>query len=202
MMVVEQVEQVEQVERRRGRPRRAEVDEAILSAALRMLAQHGYGGVTMEGVAAEAGVGKATIYRRWASKAELLVDALRSHDTMVVPLPDTGDVRADVTAILRSVQQAMDGEDGPILAAFAVEKFRHPELRDEFQRVFVAERRAHLRVIVAAAIERGELALDTDVELVIEGGPAILVHRMLIAEAPPEPDLAERIVALLLPAVG
>lgn len=187
---------------RPGRPRSEAAGQAIRDAALELFVEHGYGGMSMEGIAARAGVGKATIYRRWTSKAELLVDALRSHDTMVVALPDTGDVRADLTAVLRSVQRSMDGEDGPILAAFAVEKHRNTELRDEFQRAFVAKRRAHLRSIISAAVERGDLAARTDVELVVEAGPAILVHRMLIAEAPPEPDLPERIVALLLPAAS
>src|SRR3954454_15098610 len=87
------------VERRPGRPRRAEVDEAILAAAVHMLAEHGYGGVTMEGVAGAAGVGKATVYRRWPSKADLILDAIRSLKPDVGH-PDTGSTRADLVEIL------------------------------------------------------------------------------------------------------
>lgn len=197
--VVEDAEACEAA--RLGRPRSEAAGQAIREAALELLVEQGYGGMSMEAIATRAGVGKATIYRRWSGKAELLVDALRSHQTMTIALPDTGDVRADATVILRSMQQAMDGEDGGILAAFAVEKFRHPELSAEFHGAFVAERRAHMQAIVTAAIERGDLAADTDIDLVIEAGPAIVVNRMLIAEADLEPDLAERIVALLMPAV-
>ena len=70
------------------------------------------------------------------------------------------------------------------MAAFAAEKFRYPELREEFDRVFVAERRAHLRTLVAAAVERGELPADTDVELLAEAGPALLWHALTVRNDP------------------
>src|SRR6516225_7029293 len=99
--------------------------------------------MSIERIAAKAGVGKATVYRRWPGKAEILVDALSRRVCFEVPLVDTGDVRADLLTILQAVQHNMVGAQGPVMAAFAAEKSRYPELRDEFERVFVAERRAH-----------------------------------------------------------
>jgi len=182
-----------------GRPRSAELDQVIREAALELLVDHGYGGMSMEGVACRAGVGKATIYRRWSNKAELLVDALRGHEALAVPLPDTGDVRADLLVVLRAIQGAMAGDDGPVLAALSIEKSRHPELREEFDRVFIRDRRAHLRTIIGSAVERGDLPAGTDVELAAETGPAILVHRLVMGDQPPGPDLPARIVDQLLP---
>ena len=180
--------------RRVGRPRSAKVDLAIREATQDLLVQEGYGGMTIEGIAARAGVGKAAIYRRWATKAELVVDSLRAHDGMQIPLPDTGDARADMEVMLCALQRSMAGDDGPVLAAFVAEKFRNPELRAAFDRAFVAERRRHLRHLVTSAVELGDLPPNTDVELVADLGPAMLSHRLFMHRSPPEPGLPKRIV--------
>jgi AcrR family transcriptional regulator len=186
------------VARRAGRPRSEEADIAILDAALDALVQDGYAGMSIEDIAARAGVGKATIYRRWSGKPEILVEALRRRACFEVPLPDTGDLRADLLTILRAVHANMTGVAGPVMAAFAAEKFRYPELRDEFECVFVSERRAHVRRIVAAAVERGDLPVDTDVELLADAGPALLWHALTLRNEPAGADLPERIVRQLL----
>jgi hypothetical protein len=91
----------------------------------------------------------------------------------------------------------MAGEDGPIIAAFVAEKFRHPELREEFERVFVQNRRTHLQGLIRDAVARGDLPADTDVELVAETGPAILANRLLLLDQDPDPKLPRRIVEQL-----
>jgi len=181
-----------------GRPRSTETDRAILDAAVELLVEVGFGGMSMEALAARAGVGKAAIYRRWSSKAQVVVEALKTHARCVIELPDTGDLRADLLAILESIRRAMAGEEGPIMMAFVSEKARHPELRAEFERVFVSERRAHLHRIVTEAVERGELPASTDVDLVAEAGPAMLSHRLLVHDGVLERDLPQRIVDFLL----
>ena len=128
----------------------------------------------------------------------MLVDALRSRACFDVPLVDTGDLRADLLTILRALHTNMIGVAGPLMAAFAAEKFRYPELRDEFDRVVVAGRRAHLRRIVAAAVERGDLPPTTDVELFADTGPALLWHGLTVRNDLGD-DLPERIVRQLLP---
>lgn len=189
-----EIDPVETAARPAGRPRSTRVDQAIHRAVHELLVEVGYGAMSIEGVATRAGVGKAAIYRRWSSKAELVVGSLRDHDGLAVPHPDTGDPRADIKTMLCAVQQAMAGTDGPVLAAFAAEKFRNPELRIEFERVYVADRRRHLRHLVEKAVENGDLPSGTDVEVVAETGPAILTHRLFMHAGPPPADLPGRIV--------
>src|ERR1700736_6785229 len=88
---------------RPGRRRSAAADQAILAAALDALVEEGYAGMSMEGIACRARVGKATVYRRWHNKAELVVEALRGHVCHHIPLVDTGDVRADLTAMFEDL---------------------------------------------------------------------------------------------------
>jgi AcrR family transcriptional regulator len=190
--------EVQSAPRRAGRPRSEEVDRAILDAALEALVEDGYAGMSIERIAASAGVGKATIYRRWSGKAEMLVEALSRRACFEVPLVDTGDIRADLLTILRAVHANMVGVAGPVMAALAAEKLRYPELREEFERVFVAERRAHVRKLVGAAVQRGELPADTDVELLADAGPALLWHALTVRNDPGNDRLPDRIVRQLL----
>jgi len=163
------------------------------------MVEHGYGGVSMEGIATRAGVGKAAIYRRWSNKPELVVDALREHGCAEMPLPDTGDLRADLATMLEAFQESITGPDGPVMSTFMAEKLRYPELREEFERTFIADRREHMLGLFRSAVERGDLPPDADVELFASAGPAIMVHRYLMHSEPPDPALPRRIVDLLLP---
>jgi AcrR family transcriptional regulator len=186
------------VRRGAGRPRSAETELAILDATLAILVEEGFGGMSIESVAARAGVGKAAIYRRWSSKEQVVIEALRGHVASSLPMLDTGDLRADLAGMLHGIRRAMAGEDGPIMTAFVAEKARYPELRAEYERVFVKERRAHLQHIISAAVERGELPDTTDIELMAEAGPAILSHRLMVHDHALPKDLPDRIIELLL----
>jgi len=84
------------------------------------------------------------------------------------------------------------------MRAFISEKARHPELNKEYQEAFVEERKAHLRSIMAAGVERGDLPANTDVDLAAEIGPALLYHRLMVSGAKPDEDLPRRIVEHLL----
>ena len=185
-----------------GRPRSAETERAILDAAIDLLVEVGFGGLSMEAVASRAGVGKAAIYRRFSSKEELVVESLRSHNVGLIPLVDTGDIRADLLVMLEGVRRAMAGDDGPVMTAFVSEKARYPELRAEYDRAFVQGRRAHLRHIMAQAVQRGDLPPATDVDLLAEMGPAILAYRLMVQHRPLDADLPRRIVDQLLGPAG
>src|SRR5882672_996995 len=137
---------------RAGRPRDPACDAAILQATLDIFAEHGYGGVSMDGVAARAGVGKATIYRRYASKAELVVEAVRVGACLNDHLPDTGDLRSDLASMLLAMVDRLRSSDGAVLLTFAAERLLHPELAAEFERSVIGEKRAHARGLIAAAV--------------------------------------------------
>src|SRR5437764_7831052 len=108
--------------KRGGRPRSEEADRAIVQATVDALVTEGYAGLSIEGVAARAGVGKATIYRRYASKAELLVEAVSERACIDDVLPDTGDLRADLTSIMRGLIDRLRGPDGKLLVTFQSER--------------------------------------------------------------------------------
>jgi AcrR family transcriptional regulator len=183
---------------RAGRPRDPARDAAIVQATLAEFTEHGYAGVSMERVAARAGVGKATVYRRYATKAELVVEAMRCGAHMDDHLPDTGDLRADLAAMMRPLLERLRGADGKLLTTFAVERFRNPDLAEEFDRSVVGTKRQHLRRLIRAAIDRGELPADADVELITEAPAAFLWHHALYA-LPLTEDLLDRILELVLP---
>lgn len=184
---------------RPGRPRDPSRDEAIFAATLALFAEHGYAGVSIEGVAARAGVGKATIYRRYASKAQLVVDAVHVCTGITDQLPDTGDFRADLTTMLTTLMDLLRGEMGPVLVAFAAERARYPALDEEFKRTVIGAKRAHIRHLLTSAIDRGELPADSDIEVIAETGPALLWHHALNG-LPLTDDLPARIIDAVVPA--
>jgi len=188
----------EDVRQRPGRPRDPACDAAILQAALDVFAEAGYAGVSIDGVAARAGVGKATIYRRYSSKAELIVEAVRCGASVDDRLPDTGDLRADLTSMMQPLIDRLRGDDAKLLTTFAVERQREPELQEQFNRSVIGQKREHLRRLVASAIGRGELPPDTDAELIAEVAPALIWHHALYG-LPMADDFLERILNLFLP---
>jgi AcrR family transcriptional regulator len=153
-------------ERRRGRPREQRVDDAVRRATLELLAEVGYGALSIEGVAARAGVGKPTIYRRYRSKAELVfVTAI--HPLELGPSPDTGSLEGDLVDLV----QAIIGVFRRPAAARAVpglieDVSRDPELARRFRDRFVEPERLWVGEILDRAVERDELGVRPDPDLV------------------------------------
>jgi AcrR family transcriptional regulator len=182
-----------------GRPRSKDAERAIVDATIDALVDQGYQAMTIEGIAARAGVGKATIYRRWSDKAALVVDSVRAHADFA-PLPArTDDLSADLRAMLDLTMRCMRGSDGALIAAFAAERMRHPELAREFERVCLNERRQRWRELVTEAVETGRLPADTDIELVSEVGPAMVWDLVNLRSTPVPRDAVDRILAQFLP---
>ncbi len=178
-----------------GRPRDPHVDEAVLQAAFAMLAEVGYEGVTIEAVAHAAGVSKNAIYRRWPDKVAVVLDALRHAVPEERHQVDTGDIRADMAAMLTEMAAALAGIDGRLALSLASDITRHPELADAFRSQLVEPRRALLQARVRRAVEAGQLPASSDVELLTEIGPALLYHRLLFDGVAPDEDYVRRIVA-------
>ena len=148
-----------------GRPRRAEADRAILDATLELLALNGLEGLSVDAVAARAGVGKATIYRRWPSRGEMVAAALRSIAS-TIEIPDTGNIRDDLIALLRSFQHAslrsLPESLRPRLTALTLS---NPGLLEIFLVNVFAPRRSALLEILERGKACGQLRADLDASL-------------------------------------
>ena len=179
-----------------GRPREPRVDEAVRAATLELLRERGYGGVTMEGVAARAGVGKAAIYRRFPTKAEL-VFAAAVHGLELPPPEDTGSLRGDLEALIRRIVALLTR---PVAAAAVPGLFADlgsdRELAARFEQTFISPARAVVAAALDQAVARGELRARPDPELVhvlLLGPLFIWVH---VLRRPPA-ELAERLAGLV-----
>ncbi len=154
--------------RRAGRPRSAAVDAAILDAALRLLAAEGYARMSVDRVAAEAGVSKAAIYLRYRGKADLATAAL-AHLREAGQRPPTGDLRADLVDELRRLRRNSEAVSAmPLVGTCLMEEQHTPELLPLFRERTSLPRRARLREWLDAARARGEIAADADVEPAID----------------------------------
>ncbi|MCL4292278.1 MAG: TetR/AcrR family transcriptional regulator [Acidimicrobiia bacterium] len=183
-----------------GRPRSPEVDEAISDAVIDELAEHGWDGLTVEGVAARAGVGKATIYRRHPSKIDLLIAAAeRLVEQSELP-PDTGSLDGDVRALGRSYVRMMTRSRlGPLVPATIAATVRSPELA-RVQRRFMAQQLTGLSQVIARAVDRGELTRDADVDLFVEMLLGTLFYRIFVSKRPVDDRAVDALADRLLTA--
>jgi AcrR family transcriptional regulator len=171
----------------RGRPRDPATDRLILAATFRLLFELGYPGLSIEAVAAAAGVGKTTIYRRYTNKRELVVAALRSA-TEIAPGPPELATRAALSHLIRQAVGALLRADGiRILATLLAEADRDPQLLEVFRENLIEPRRGLILAVLRRAIERGEVRADVDLDVVTEmiiG--AVMAHRVRLGELPDE----------------
>jgi AcrR family transcriptional regulator len=155
-------------DRRPGRPRSGRAHASILDAAVELFIRGGSEGMSVEAVALRAGVGKATIYRRWPSKEELLIEAIE-HVFAEPPTRDTGSVRDDLALIGRDLHKLMTSRlTGGVFPPMAAEVARGSRLGRLYGQRVIAPRRAVLEQALRRGIDRGELSGDFDLELAID----------------------------------
>ncbi|AFU01293.1 TetR/AcrR family transcriptional regulator [Nocardia brasiliensis] len=180
--------------RKNTRRRGAELERAIRTATLDELAEVGYSALTMDRVAARARTSKTVIYRRWASRAELVVDACKSGGISDVDLPDTGALRTDVIALLRQMSAKMATPFGGIMRGLLAEMTRDAELgrliRERVQRVGSSA----IHIILERAVDRGEVdrAILTSRRATV--APDLLRHHFLLFDTPVPDDVILDIV--------
>jgi AcrR family transcriptional regulator len=187
---------------RRGRPRSEQADQAILAAASDVLAERGFGGMSIEEVASRAGVGKATIYRRWTSRGALALDAFLVQFRSQQPLPQTGSLRGDLLAALRAwIRSVTRTSVGPTLAGLIAEAQRDPELAAAWREQVVERLRSQHRIMLDRAVERGEIPADTDYEVVLDLLFGAAYHRLLQGHQPLTDKFARQVVDLVIAAI-
>ncbi|MEM9379310.1 MAG: TetR/AcrR family transcriptional regulator [Planctomycetota bacterium] len=183
--------------RGRGRPRDPEIDRAVLETTLDHLARHGYAGMTLTGIAEDAGVTKPALYRRFDGKADLATAALM-HLQAGEPPATSGDLRSDLVALLRGFQRSLTRPQGlTTLGTLLSEEERTPELMALFRRRVSRRRRAMFRVAFDGAIERCEIPADYDVDAATNMLVGSLYARHIASGSIPR-DWARRVVAALL----
>jgi len=183
----------------RGRPRSPEADRAILTAAVELLADRGLAAMSIEEVAARAGVGKATIYRRWPSKGLLALDAFVASFREEQPLPDTGTLRGDLLAALHAWVRAVTlTAMGPMLTGLIAEAQHDLELRGAWRDRVIEPLRGQHRIMLDRAIARGEIPSSVDQDVVLDLFFGAAEHRLLLGHLPMTDDFIGQVVDVIL----
>ena len=179
--------------------RRTKTRDRALAAATRILNHEGYARLTMERLAAESGVAKTTLYRRWPTKAALCMDLYFDVAARELHDPDTGNIASDLRHIARTVARLQTRTvAGPALIGLIAEAQMNPEASAAFLAEFARRRREVTRRALKRAIERGELRAGTDVDLVIDALGGAFTFRLLQRHAPLTPKFADALVGLVL----
>lgn len=183
--------------RKPGRPRNEDACRAIRDTALHLVVANGFAGVTIESIAERAGVAKATVYRRWTCKAELIVHAFFETVAARVRIQDSGDIRADFRQQLRLVVREMAGPNGRVLATLLACMQMDASLAEAFRTRWLAVRRAEGRSALERGIERGEIARGTDPDFVLDALYSPLHFRLLAGHGPLTTQFSDQIVELV-----
>jgi AcrR family transcriptional regulator len=187
--------------RKPGRPRSAQADQAILRATLEELAKVGFEALSIEAVAARAGVGKTTIYRRWPSKTELVLEAINIVHTEV-PVIDTGNFRDDLLAIMRGAYRINPSLVEQLVVRLIGEVKSNPEVFQAYMERHVTPRFQAVIQMIERAKARGEVRQDVDTALIMSlaAGPYFfqILFGGLASTPTPSPDLPEQLVDAVL----
>jgi AcrR family transcriptional regulator len=182
-----------------GRPRSEQVERAILAGALELMAEHSVASLSMEAIAARAGVAKTTVYRRWAGKDELLLDALIRAKGQAAEPATGGSLRDNLVEYLTGMcarwQQA---QAAPLMRRLIAEVDQHPKLVEEYWAQVVAPRRALLHGMLRQGIVEGTIRADADVELLTEMMVAPVLLRVVIRPSPISDEHIAKVVDTVL----
>ncbi len=163
-----------------GRPRSEQARVAILRSTLKLLEEKGFSELTIEGVAARARVGKATVYRWWPDKAALIIDAFAGSTTRKLHFPDTGSVRTDMNQQMRQVIKIFRSRRGRIVSAILAAGQNDKDVIAAFRERFMKPRRQEAYATLQRGILRGELSKDVDMDLVLDSLYGPIYMRFLI----------------------
>jgi len=165
----------------------------LLAVTLQLLQEHGYDRLTVDAVAATARASKATVYRRWPSKAELVLAAFIEGVRQVAVPPETGTLRGDLLHLGRAICQQAQQQAGTIRAVL-VEASRHPALNDALQHQFLDERKALIQEILQQAADRGEIDESVISDELWDLLPGYLIFRSIMPSRPPSEHTVQALV--------
>ena len=185
-----------------GRPRCEKAREAVLGAADGLLRENGPGGLTVEGIAARAGVGKPTIYRWWPSLADIVLDTLLDRAEAEIPVPSHGSLEEDLNQFLRRSMDSLSGDVADHLRFLMAQAQRDEDFRARFRENFVAERRGALRSIFLRATQRGQPRPDLDPDIPVDLVFGAMWYRLLTGHAPLDHAFADQLTDAALAVAG
>jgi AcrR family transcriptional regulator len=175
--------------------RSEEARQAVLEAADDLLAERGFAGVTMEGIAARAGVAKQTIYRWWPSKVDVLLDTFIDDMAEHLTPPDHGDLETDLRAHLANLADFLARTDsGTVFKALAGQAQHDPQLATRLRDDYLTQQRARDRVPLERAVERGQLPPDTDLDLAVDRLVGPIYYRVLVTGHPVSREVTNGLV--------
>lgn len=186
---------------RPGRPRSARADQAIIQAALELLIEQGYDQMSMEAIAARASVGKTTVYRRYASKDEVVAAVLATvHQP--VEIPDTGNTLNDLLLLGAAFREStVTSVVFPVVRQLLSLASSNPELFNIFNRQIIEPRQEILKTILRRGIERGEIRTDINLDLLVSNLLGAIIYQVLFRLEPgerPSQEFIERTIRLVI----
>jgi AcrR family transcriptional regulator len=183
-----------------GRPRSEESRQAILRSTLKLLKQQGgFSDLSIEAIAADANVGKTTVYRWWPTKAALVADAFSASAEEELQFPNTGSVERDMSLQMRRLIRIFRSERGKVVAALLAGGLSDPELIEAFRDRFLWPRRKQAYQTLQRGIDRGELPTDSNLNLILDSLYGPIYMRFLIRHDKLEETFADEICSLVLP---
>jgi AcrR family transcriptional regulator len=187
----------------RSKPRRRgeELLTAIYQATVDELTEHGYADLTMDRVAARAKASKGSLYRRWPSRAELVVDAIRHTQPPYAVPPDTGDLRGELAAVLTETAQTLEGPRGEAVRGLIAEVFRHPDLMRTVRAEIMDSALPAMLEVLRRGVVRGEVRPGALAEMVARVGPGLIRQQMMVYGTLGEGYLEEVLTEVVLPLV-
>jgi AcrR family transcriptional regulator len=193
-------QQAEQDHRKGSRRRGEKLHAAIYEATLAELIDVGYAELTMKGIASRAKASKGSLYRRWSSRAELVVDAVQHALPVVLEIDDTGSVRDDVLSFLRRVAEVLNGPIGEAVRGLLVETVGDPELRAVVRARFIQPATESMLEALRRGVVRGETRPAALTPLVANVGPAVLREQVLLTGRPiPDSLLVDIVDTVVVP---
>ena len=181
-----------------GRPRNERSRQAILRSTLKLLRRHGFGALSIEAVAADAHVGKATVYRWWTTKGALVVDAFATSLENELHFPDSGSVRDDMSAQMNQYLEVLRSRSGRIIAGVIGAGQSDPGLMEEFRARFLRPRRHEAYRTLQRGIDRKELPQDLDLDLVLDVLYGSIYMRFLIRHDELNEDYINEVCRIVL----
>lgn len=186
-----------------GRPRSEESRQSILNSTLKLLKQNGgFADLSIEAIAADAGVGKTTVYRWWPTKAALVADAFSASAENELRFPNTGSVYTDINIQMRGLIRIFRSQRGKVVAALLAGGQSDPELLEAYRDRFLWPRRRQAYETLQRGVERSELSAGSDFDLILDSLYGPILMRFLIRHVKLEESFADELCSVVLKGLG